>query len=82
MKYQDQNDELISIFSGTPIEAEMVNQLLNENDIETLIKNQLMGTLAPWQVSAGGHDPVEVIIHNRDFQKAQGLVNNFRHGYN
>lgn len=82
MKYQDQNDKLISIFSGSPIEAEMVNQLLNENDIETMIKNQLMGTLAPWQVSAGGNNPVEVIIHKSDIQKAQELVEDFRHGNN
>ena len=77
MKYHEQNQELITIFAGSPVEAEMVNQLLNENGVVTLIKNQLMGTLAPWQVSAGGHDPVEVIIHENDAKKAKLLIEEF-----
>jgi len=77
MKYHEDNDELITIFAGSPVDAEMVNHLLQDNDIETLIKNQLMGTLAPWQVTAGGHAPVEVVIHERDAGKAKSLIEEF-----
>ena len=77
MKYHEENDELITIFSGNPVDAEMINQLLNDNNIETLIKNQLMGTLAPWQVTAGGHAPVEVVVHERDAGKAKNLIEEF-----
>ena len=74
---KNQEDKLITVFSGNPVEAEMANQLLNENGIETLVKNRLMGTIAPWQVSPGGHAPVEILIHQDDEVKAIELLADF-----
>jgi hypothetical protein len=68
------DSETMVIFSGKPIDAEMINQLLNGHGIVTLISNKLMGSIAPWQVSAGGFEPVEVIINKADEQKAHRLI--------
>ena len=68
------DSETMVIFSGKPIEAEMINQLLNDRGIITLISNKLMGSIAPWQVSAGGFEPVEVIINKADEPKAHQLI--------
>lgn len=69
--------DTVVIFTGKPIDAEMVNQLLNDNGIVTLINNKLMGSIAPWQVSAGGFEPVEIVINKKDKEKAQQLISEF-----
>ncbi len=71
------DSETIAIFKGKPMEAEMVNQLLNDHGIITFISNRLMGSIAPWQVSSGGFNPVEVIINKRDQEKARELIEEF-----
>lgn len=71
--------ETMVIYSGKPLEAEMVNQLLNDRGIVTLISNQLMGRIAPWQVSAGGFEPVEIIINRADEAKARQLLKEFHY---
>ena len=68
------DSDTLVIFTGKPIDAEMINQLLNDHGIITLISNKLMGSIAPWQVSAGGFEPVEVIINKTDEQKAHELI--------
>ena len=37
-----------------------------------------MGSIAPWQVSAGGFEPVEVEVLEKDKEKALELINEFR----
>ena len=71
------DSETLVIFRGNPIDAEMINQLLNDHGIVTLISNKLMGSIAPWQVSAGGFEPVEVIINKADEQRAHELIDAF-----
>ncbi|MGQ7870070.1 putative signal transducing protein [Sunxiuqinia sp. sy24] len=71
--------ETVVIYTGKTMDAEMVNQLLNNQGIETLISNQLMGSIAPWQVSAGGFEPVEIIINKEDEAKARQLIKEFHY---
>ncbi len=71
------NSETMVIFSGKPMDAEMINQLLNDHGIITLISNKLMGSIAPWQVSAGGFEPVEIVINKADEHKAYELISAF-----
>lgn len=70
--------DIITIFSGSPMDAEIVKEILADNEIIAHVKNQLMGQIAPWQVSAGGVDPVEVEVLIQDQEKAQSLVNEFQ----
>lgn len=75
MKKADSN--LIVIFSGNPIEAEAVKEMLIDHEIMANLKNEFMGTIAPWHVSSGGFEPVEVQILEVDKEKALGLIRDF-----
>ncbi len=68
------SSELIVIFRGNPIEAEMIKEMFLDNGIVAQLKNQLMGSIAPWHVSAGGFEPVEVIVLKKDEEKALSLI--------
>ena len=73
----DEKDGFDLIFRGSQIDAALISQFLNDNEIETFINNQLMGTIAPWQVAAGGFQPGEVMVNNRDFEKAKKLMEEY-----
>lgn len=68
---------LIVVFKGNPIDSEIVKDILNDNGIMSNLKNQLMGTIAPWHVSPGGFEPVEVEILLKDKEKALKLLDEF-----
>ena len=76
------NSEIIVIFEGNPIDSEVVKDILIENGINASLKNQLMGTIAPWQVSPGGFEPVKVEILSKDKDKALELIKEFKKGSN
>ncbi len=76
------DDDLIVIFSGNPIDSEIVKEILTENGIAVNVKNELMGTIAPWHVSAGGINPVELEIFYKDKDEALRLINDFTKGNN
>ncbi|MDM8161770.1 DUF2007 domain-containing protein [Labilibaculum sp. K2S] len=76
-----QNDlDLIVIYSGSPIDSEIIKDILTENGIAVNIKNELMGTIAPWHVSAGGINPVEIVIFAKDKEQALRLIKEFNKG--
>lgn len=69
--------KLIRVYSGNPIDAEIVKEVLEDNGIPVNIKNQLMGSIAPWYVSAGGIAPVDIEVFEKDKQKAELLIAEF-----
>jgi hypothetical protein len=71
------DSELTVIFKGNPIDSEIIKEILNDNGIMANLKNQLMGTIAPWHVSAGGFEPVEIEILMKDKEKALNLIDAF-----
>ena len=72
-----QTKELRRAYSSNPIDADLINQILNTNGIQTIMKNQLMGTIAPWQVSPGGLDPVDIYVHADDLENALEIINEY-----
>lgn len=71
------HSDLIVVFRGNLVDAEMVKEILSDNGILAHLKNQLMGSIAPWQVSAGGFESVEVEVLEKDKGKALDLINEF-----
>lgn len=74
-KYSHQ--DLVVVFRGNPVDSEIVKEILADNDIMAHLKNQLMGSIAPWQVSPGGFEPVEVEVLEEYKEKALKLVEEF-----
>jgi len=73
----EKDTDLIVIYSGNPVNSEIIKDILVDQGIIASLKNQLMGTIAPWYVSSGGINPVEVEIFARDREKALALIEDF-----
>jgi len=74
---KDKKNDLLEIFAGSSIEAEIVSSLLKNAEIETFLKDEIMGTLAPWQVTAGGSGAVKIIIKSTDYETAKLIVEEY-----
>ncbi len=71
------DSELIVVFQGKPMDAEIIKDMLNDHGIMAHLKNQFMGSIAPWQVSPGGFQPVEVEILSENKEEALKLIEEF-----
>jgi len=76
MKTKNNND-IIEIFAGTSIDAEIVRSLLEDSDVKTFLKDENMGTIAPWHVSGGGVAAVKIIINSCDYDKAKLIIDKY-----
>jgi hypothetical protein len=76
MKTKKEN-ELVEIFAGSSIEAEIVRSLLNDSDIEAFLKDEYMGTIAPWHVAPGGVGSVKVVVSRVSYSKAKSVVDGY-----
>jgi hypothetical protein len=56
----------------------MIKNMLVEAGISASLNNQLMGSIAPWQVSGGDAQPVEIVILEKDKEKALSLIKEYR----
>ena len=68
----------IEVFAGNIIEAGMVCSLLESAGIHAYLKDEIMGTMNPWFVSAGGVGAVKVLVSALDFETAKLLVEDYR----
>jgi len=67
----------VRVFAGELWQATMIKNLLDENEIPAFLENELMGTIAPWRVSAGGMAPVVVIVEDVNEERALKLIEEF-----
>lgn len=68
MKEEDYSKS-IEVFSGSPWEAEIIKGLLESNDIRCVIKDGIMGTLAPYIAPA-----VSVLVTEDEYESATELI--------
>ena len=76
MKTNKEND-IIEVFAGNSIDAEIVKSLLEDSGIKAFLKDDNMGSIAPWHVSAGGAGAVKIIINSNDYDKAKLIVEKY-----
>ncbi len=64
--------KLITIYSAnTEIDAAMVQNLLTNSGIRSFIKDNIIGTLAPYLTTPGGAGAVKIVINQKDEEKAK-----------
>ena len=68
MKEEDYN-KAIEVFSGSPGEAEIIKGLLESNDIRCVIKDGIIGTLAPYIAPS-----VSVLVTEEEYEAATALI--------
>jgi hypothetical protein len=67
----------VEVFAGTAWEAALVKSLLENAEIYAILKDEIRGTWAPWNVSAGGNAAVKVVVSSNDYEKAKLVVDDF-----
>lgn len=67
----------VEIFAGTPWQAEMVKNLLENEGINAYIKDEILGTLNPWWAAPGGAGGVKVTVSGLDVVKALRIVKEY-----
>jgi len=67
----------VEVFDGNDWEASMVKSLLDNAEIESFIKDEKMGVLAPWNVAGGGAGSVKIFVSNIDYEKAKEVVDEY-----
>jgi len=75
----DKKDNIRSVivFAGTAMEAAMVKSLLENAEIQSFLKDEVLGTLQPWVTSPGGAGAVKVIVSSADAEKAKMVVEEY-----
>ncbi|MHC2990860.1 hypothetical protein OB13_04405 [Pontibacter sp. HJ8] len=67
----------VEIFAGDFHRAAIIKNMLENNGIYVFVENQHMGSIAPWQVSSGGFNPVRLIISSLNLEQATKLLEEF-----
>ena len=70
-------NELIVVYAGNPIDAGFLQSLLEAEGITTFLKDEVIGTIAPFYVAAGGVGAVKVVIPQKELGKAKPIVGKF-----
>ncbi len=76
MNAKNTND-IIEVYAGSPLDTGLIMSMLQDSDIECFLQDENMGTIAPWQVSAGGAGAVKIMINSNDLEKARLLIEQF-----
>ncbi len=68
MKAED-NSHTIEVFKGSPWEAELVKGLLESNNIATVMKDGILGTLAPYLAP-----DVTILVSQENYESAMSIL--------
>lgn len=74
---EQNNIKPVQVFEGEYWQASTIQQVLEDNNIETFLENEYMASIAPWRIEPGGYNAVKVIISSNDYQSAIKLIDEF-----
>jgi len=73
----DENIKSVELYSGSLWDAELLKSLLENAQIESFLKDSIIGTTFPWHASPGGTNPVKVIISSANIEQAEVVLQEF-----
>ena len=74
--------EPVVVFSGSIVEADMMKNILESEQIRAFLKDETLGSLAPFMASAGGSGAVKVLVARRDEARAREIVSDVQSSAN
>lgn len=60
----EDNSPLVEVFGGSPWEAEVVKGLLEANDIQTMLRDETLGSLTAPYAGLGGE--MKILVNEAD----------------
>ncbi|WP_289040495.1 DUF2007-related protein [uncultured Zobellia sp.] len=72
------NIKSVEVFSGTQWEATMIKNLLENEQIESYLKDEIMAGLNTFSSLPGGSIQVKVMISNIDFEKSVSVIKEYQ----
>jgi hypothetical protein len=69
--------DLVVVHSGNAIETGFVKSLLEEYGIPTILRDEMMGAIAPWYIAPGGVGAVKLFIARSDYERARAIIAEF-----
>jgi hypothetical protein len=73
----EEHIEPVEVFDGTSWQAEIVKSMLENEGIHAYIKDNILGTLIPWNVAPGGAGAVKVFVAGADAEQAKLVVDEY-----
>ncbi len=73
MKLSEEGKPVV-VFEGELFEVTYVKQLLEENGIIVFLKNELMSSIAPWNLAAGGFNSLKITVSSLDYDEAVKII--------
>ena len=67
----------VTVFGGSPWEAGLLKSMLEDAGIKVFLRDEALGTLAPWYAGPGGTSAVKVVVSAADLERARPVVESF-----
>ncbi len=67
----------VIVFGGTAWEAALVKTMLEDEEIEAFLKDEILGSYDPSQITPGGAGSVKVVVSNIDVERAKEIVERY-----
>ena len=71
-------DELIHIYSGSFLNAQFVANVLDENNIKCMVKDDYQNSIIAGWVSPGSENSVRVFVAKKEVEAAKEVIKNAR----
>jgi len=81
-QYHGDNSEIdenmpVIVYEGDSFHANMVKNLLENENIVSYIINEIVGTALPWHVAPGGYGAIKLTVASEDYEKAKSIIDEF-----
>ena len=71
-------DELIHIYSGSFLNTQFIANVLEENNIKCMVKDDYQNSIIAGWVSPGSENSIRVFVAKKDVEAAKELIKNTR----
>ena len=71
-------DELIHIYSGSFLNAQFIANLLDENNIKCMVKDDYQNSIIAGWVSPGSENSIRLFVAKKDVEAAKEIIKNAR----
>ena len=68
------NEQLVVVFAGNISQSSLVKHIFEVHGIHSFLKDEAMGTIAPWRIASGGVGAVKVEVAESDVGRANAII--------